>query len=76
MKQKFVSLLRQAAPDLMLCGHLHEYIHHKATADTPFPVIVNSNSAVLKITADANRMEVVAVDTEGKQVDRFTINKR
>ena len=76
VEQKFMSLLRQAAPDLMLCGHLHEYIHHKATADTPFPIIVNSNAAVLKITADGNRMEVVATDTEGKQIDRFTVNKR
>lgn len=75
VKQKFVSQLSKAAPDLMLCGHLHKYIHHEVTPETPFPIIVNSNNTILKITADPEHMEVTAVNAQGKQIDRFIIKR-
>lgn len=76
VNKKFMSLLRTAKPDIMLCGHLHEYIHQKATADTPFPVITNSNNTVMKITADASRMSIEVVDAEGKRIDNIQITHR
>ena len=42
VEQKFMPLLRDAKPDVMLCGHLHRFIHQDATVQTPFPIIVNS----------------------------------
>ena len=68
-------LLREAKPDVMLCGHLHQFIHQDATAQTPFPIIVNSNTAVLKATADPNELKIQVVDVDGKMLDQFSIKK-
>ena len=75
VENKFMPLLREAHPDLMLCGHLHRFIHENATEKTPFPIIINSNTAVLKINADPGKMDIQAVDKDGKTIDQFTIKK-
>ena len=50
-------LLRDAKPDVMLCGHLHRFIHQDATDRTPFPIIVNSNTAILKAAAEVEKIK-------------------
>lgn len=75
VEQKFIPLLKEAKPDLMLCGHLHRYVRNDAGEQVPFPVIVNSNNSVLKAEADDRSLQITVVDTEGKEVDRFTIRK-
>lgn len=75
VESKFMPLLREAGPDLMLCGHLHRFIHQNATAQTPFPIIVNSNTAIVKVTADPGELKVNVVDVDGKTLDRFSIKK-
>ncbi|WP_075966483.1 metallophosphoesterase [Parabacteroides massiliensis] len=75
VERKFMPLLREAKPDVMLCGHLHQFIHQDATAQTPFPIIVNSNTAVLKATADPNELKIQVVDVDGKMLDQFSIKK-
>lgn len=75
VENKFMPLLREARPDLMLCGHLHRFIHQKTDAKTPFPILVNSNNSVLKVTADPNKMDVQVIDVDGKMLDEFTIKK-
>lgn len=75
VENKFMPLLREAKPDLMLCGHLHRFVHQKATAETPFPIIVNSNTAVLKAAANSEELDVQVIDTEGKVLDRFSVKK-
>lgn len=75
VENKFMPLLRDAKPDLMLCGHLHRFVHQKATAETPFPIIVNSNTAVLKAVANSEELDVQVIDTEGKVLDRFSVKK-
>lgn len=75
VENKFMPLLREAKPDLMLCGHLHRFVHQKATEETPFPIIVNSNTAVLKAAANSEELDVQVIDTEGKVLDRFSVKK-
>lgn len=75
VEQKFIPLLKEAAPDLMLCGHLHRYKRNDAGEGGPFPVIVNSNNSVLKAEANGRSLQITVVDTEGKEVDRLTIRK-
>ena len=76
VENKFMPLLRDAKPDVMLCGHLHRFIHQEATDRTPFPIIVNSNTAVLKATADPKELKIQAVDVDGKVLDQFSIRNR
>lgn len=73
--QKFVPLLNDAKPDLMLCGHWHRYLRNEAGEAIRFPVIINSNNSVLKVEADRHSLQIKVVDTEGKEVDRLTIRK-
>ena len=44
-------------------------------SQTPFPIIVNSNTAVLKATADPKEMKIQVVDVDGKVLDQFSIKK-
>ena len=42
---------------------------------TPFPIIVNSNTAILKAAADPKELKIQVVDVDGKVVDQFSIKK-
>ena len=75
VENKFMPLLRDAKPDLMLCGHLHKFIHQKADTKTPFPIVINSNKAVLKVNAAPGKMDVQVIDVDGKMLDEFSIKK-
>ena len=46
-----------------------------ATDRTPFPIIVNSNTAILKAAADPKELKIQVVDVDGKVVDQFYIKK-
>ena len=69
VEQKFMPLLRQAYPDLMLCGHLHRFVRHDATDKTSFPVVVNSNTSLLRIYATTTQMKIEVMDRDGKMLD-------
>lgn len=75
--RKFVSVLRNADihPDLMLCGHTHSYEYRPADARTPFPILVNSNTSVVKIEAGKN-LECKVIDVEGKQLGEHRCTPR
>ncbi|RHJ86673.1 metallophosphoesterase family protein [Parabacteroides sp. AM08-6] len=75
VENKFMPLLRDAKPDLMLCGHLHRFIHQKATKETPFPIIVNSNTAILKATANPTELKIEVIDVDGKVLDQFSVKR-
>ena len=66
-------LLRQAYPDLMLCGHLHRFVRHDATDKTSFPVVVNSNTSLLRIYATTTQMKIEVMDRDGKMLDEFIL---
>lgn len=75
VKNKFMPLLCEARPDVMLCGHLHSYIHHKADAHTPFPIIVNSNTSIIKANATTKELKLEIINEDGKTLDTITIKK-
>ncbi|MBQ8531253.1 MAG: metallophosphoesterase [Parabacteroides sp.] len=75
VKKKFMPLLRDAKPDLMLCGHLHRFVHQDADSQTPFPVIVNTNTSVVKANATTSELNIEIVNEDGKILDKFSIKK-
>ena len=75
INEKFMPLIKEAGIDLMLCAHLHRYVHQKPEMDTHFPIIVNSNNTVLQVEAGQNEMRLKVIDTEGKIVDQFNVTR-
>lgn len=73
--EKFIPILEQAGADIMLCGHLHRYVHKKAGESAAFPIIVNSNDTVLKAVVDGHSLKIEVVGMDGKTVDKFEIKK-
>lgn len=72
---KFVPLLNDAKPDIMLCGHLHRYMRNEPKDGVNFPVIVNSNNSVLQAEAGDKELKITITDVSGKEIDRMTIRK-
>lgn len=73
--QKFLPILKDAGVDLMLSGHLHKYVKQDAGTVADFPIIVNSNDSVVKVTVDANTLNLEVVKMDGKTVDKLTLKK-
>jgi predicted phosphodiesterase len=73
--EKFVPLLNEAKIDIMLCGHLHQHIRMEPNDRVKFPILVNSNNAVVKATATARTFTLEVLDIEGKKTDVITIRK-
>lgn len=73
--EKFVPLLNEAKVDLMLCGHLHRHVKQEANAQVHFPVLVNTNEAVVKGRASAKEFRVEVYDVEGKKTDEIVVRK-
>lgn len=71
--EKFVPLLNDAKIDLMLSGHLHRYINMPADKQVYFPVIINSDKAVVKGMVDKNILKIEVVDVDGKRIDSINI---
>jgi len=75
MAQKFVPLLNEAKVDVMLCGHLHKYIHQQASNGVNFPIIVNSNTNVVRAEADAKLLSFKIINEKGEQVELIQLKK-
>lgn len=75
MAQKFVPLLNDAKVDVMLCGHLHKFIHQPAGNGVNFPIIVNSNTHVLKAEADAGLLNMQILNEKGELVELIQLKK-
>lgn len=72
---KFIPLLNNANVDIMLCGHLHEYVRNEPKDGVKFPIIVNSNNTLLKADVRNNTMKINIFDLDGKEIDKLTISK-
>lgn len=76
-KKTFLPILNEAGIDLMLCAHLHKHINNQPNTDgANFPILINSNTHVLKINADAKRLNIVIEDEAGKEVKRLSYNTK
>jgi len=72
---KFAPIIEKYGADIMLCGHLHKYINYPAGKLVQFPVIVNSNTSVIRSTVNSHNLKIEVVDMDGKIIDRIEINK-
>jgi Icc-related predicted phosphoesterase len=72
---KFVPLLNEAKVDVMLCGHLHKYIHQQPGNGVNFPVIVNSNNTVIRAEVAGTSLNMKIVNEKGEQVDMIEVKK-
>lgn len=72
---KFVPLLNEANPDVMICGHLHRYYHRKPGDGINFPVVVNSNNTVVRAKADTGTLSLKILNRKGQQVDLIEMKK-
>jgi Icc-related predicted phosphoesterase len=73
---KFVPLLEEAGIDVMLCGHLHRHVFKKAGEGQNFPIIVNSNKAIVKASTENSALKINVFDVEEKLIDSLTIQPR
>jgi predicted phosphodiesterase len=73
---KFVPLLEEAGVDVMLCGHLHRHVHKKAGDGQNFPIIANSNKAIIKASTENSTLKINVFDVEGKLTDSMIIQFR
>lgn len=72
---KFVPLLNDAKVDIMLCGHLHRHVKKEADANVKFPILVNSNEAVLKSKVNSKELHLEVISLDGKKTDEIRIRK-
>ncbi|MDR0537091.1 MAG: metallophosphoesterase [Tannerellaceae bacterium] len=72
--KKFVPLLNSASVDVMLCGHVHQHIKRKADDKVHFPVLINSNNAVVKGTVTGKTLNLDVLDSNGKKTDQLIIS--
>lgn len=74
---KFIPLLNEAGIQIMLCGHLHKYVHQKPQANLAnFPIIVNSNNTILKAEVQGKEMKFQILGTKGEMLDKFSIQTK
>lgn len=71
--EKFIPLLNKANADIMICGHLHEYLRINESTDINFPIIINSNNTVLKAEATSTKLSFEILDLKGKCIDKYEI---
>ena len=73
--KKFIPLINNAAPDVMLSGHYHRYTRHEPNDKVSFPLIVNANNMLIKGEVKDNALTLTVYDQQGKMVDRLEIKK-
>lgn len=72
VREKFIPVLNKAGIDLMLSGHIHRHKFVEAgQQDMDFPLLINSNKAILDIEANAAAINVNVMDETGKITGNF-----
>jgi Icc-related predicted phosphoesterase len=72
---KFVPLLNEAKIDVMLCGHMHKHMNQQSGNGINFPVLVNSNNAVVRAEATSTLLDLKVISEKGEQVDQIQLKK-
>ena len=76
IEEKFLPLLQNADIDIMFCAHLHRQIIEKANPERNYPIVVNSNTNIIKVTTVSSGLKVEIVDEEGKTVETLSLHKK
>ncbi|GAA4313992.1 FN3 domain-containing metallophosphoesterase family protein [Compostibacter hankyongensis] len=73
--EKFIPLLNDAGAQIMLAAHLHRHVK-KMPKQGPsnFPVLVNSNSAIIKAKVERDHLQIDMFDLQGKLIDSVRID--
>lgn len=72
--KKFVPLLNDSGAQIMLSGHLHRHMIVKENENHHFPVIVNSNNNLIKVSMNKSEASFKIVDQQGKLVDEVKLS--
>lgn len=70
---KFVPILNKGGVQIMLSGHLHKHILQAANAKVNFPILVNSNNNVVKVSATDKNITMKVLDQKGGLVEDIVI---
>ena len=66
VRKKFVPVLNEAKIDLLLCGHTHRFGFQAITQGYDFPMLINSNNAVVTIDAEDKGLRIRVIEMDGK----------
>lgn len=66
VREKFMPILNEAGINLMICGHLHKFEYTEPNSQLKFPILVNSNEAVVSAETQGNKLDVKIIELNGK----------
>lgn len=76
-KSLLLPILNKAGIDLMLCAHLHRHKYNEpGTEGAQFPVLINSNTELLKIDADSKKLNVEIIKRDGTTSKKLNYDSR
>lgn len=65
----YMPILNREKIDLMIAGHLHEFMYREPEAgENSFPILLNSNASATLVRVSREGVAVRTVDTEGKVI--------
>lgn len=64
--KKFIPILNDANINLMICGHLHKFVYTEANAQVKFPVLTNSNTAIVSAETKNGKLDVKVIEQDGR----------
>ena len=68
-KKLWLPILNKCGIALMLCGHLHSHkFHDRGFEGAEFPVLINSNKDVVKVSANPESLDFTVTDRSGNTV--------
>ena len=72
--EKFLPLLNEAKAQIMISGHLHRHVKKEPEqGKNNFPILVNSNTTIIKATANKEQLSINVIDEQGKINDSMVI---
>ena len=66
VREKFMPILNEAGINLMICGHLHKFEYTEPNSQLKFPILVNSNEAIVSAETQGNKLDVKIIELNGK----------
>ena len=73
VEEKFMPLLQNAGVDIMFSGHLHRQVIEKANPERNYPIVVNSNTNIIKVTTVSAGLKVEIINEEGKTIETLSL---
>lgn len=72
--KKFIPLLNEAGAQVMLAAHLHRHVKKMPDQGlSNFPILVNSNSSIIKAKVEKDHLQINMFDLKGKLIDSIRV---